>query len=111
MEPRLAADLYALRQSCQDAMDFVEGVSHEQFLTDRLLQHAVTMALINIGAAAGRIADRSPIYAASQPVVEWRKIRDMRNRIAHGYNELDFDMVWKAAKEDVPELLEAVGKE
>jgi uncharacterized protein with HEPN domain len=33
----------------------------------------------------------------------------MRNRIAHGYNELDFDMVWRAAKEDVPELLKAVG--
>ena len=111
MEPRLAADLYALRQSCQNAVTFLEGVSQAQFLTDQLLQHAVTMALINIGAAAGRIADRSPIYAASKPLVEWRKIRDMRNRIAHGYNELDFGMVWRAAKEDVPELLKAVGSE
>lgn len=39
-------------------------------------------------------------------MVPWRSMRGMRNRIAHGYFDIDLDVVWDAVKSALPELLE-----
>ena len=45
-----------------------------------------------------------PAFVASLPEVPWKDIRGLRNRIAHGYFEVDADIVWRAAVEEVPAL-------
>jgi uncharacterized protein with HEPN domain len=44
-------------------------------------------------------------FALAQPNVPWRKMRGMRNRITHGYFEVDFEMVWETVTTALPELL------
>lgn len=42
------------------------------------------------------------------PAIPWRAIIGMRNHIAHGYFELDADLVFEAVKNDIPELSVAI---
>jgi uncharacterized protein with HEPN domain len=40
----------------------------------------------------------------SMPHVPWSDIIGMRNRLIHGYFDIDLLIVWKTAMEEVPEL-------
>ena len=40
--------------------------------------------------------------------MRWTDIIGMRNRLVHGYNEIDFDIVWKTVSEDLPSLVRAL---
>ena len=37
--------------------------------------------------------------------VPWRNLRGMRNRIAHGYLDINLDVVWDTVQTALPELL------
>jgi uncharacterized protein with HEPN domain len=89
-----------------DACRFVEGFSESQFLADKRTQQAVVMSLVIIGEAATQIMDRDPDFAARHPEIPWRSMRGMRNRIAHGYFELDLGTVWATVKSDLPPLIQ-----
>lgn len=49
--------------------------------------------------------DNAPAFVAQHPEVPWRNIRGMRNRVAHGYFELNLDLVWDTVQTALPELL------
>jgi predicted nucleotidyltransferase len=42
------------------------------------------------------------------PGVPWRSMRGMRNRIAHGYFDIDLDAVWNTVDTALPERLKAL---
>lgn len=63
------------------------------------------MNLIVIGEAATRLARLHPSFIAAQGGLPWRGMIDMRNRVAHGYVELDFRVVWRTVHVELPELL------
>jgi uncharacterized protein with HEPN domain len=50
--------------------------------------------------------DRYPGFAERHPKVQWRNMRGMRNRIAHGYFDIDLDVVWDTVQIALPDLLE-----
>jgi uncharacterized protein with HEPN domain len=58
------------------------------------------------GEAATKLMDRYPDFAASHPHVPWRSMRGMRNRIAHGHFDIDFEVVWETVETALPALLE-----
>ena len=64
------------------------------------------MGLVVIGEAATKVMDRYPGFADRHPDVPWRSMRGMRNRIAHGYFEINLDVVWDTVQTALPELLE-----
>lgn len=63
------------------------------------------MSLIVIGEAAAKIMDSYPEFARAHPEIHWRGMRGMRNRIAHGYFEINLDVVWDTVRTALPELL------
>lgn len=64
-----------------------------------------------IGEGVNRINRILPDFLTSNfPHIPWRQIIGMRNHIAHGYFELDGDMVFEAIKSDIPPLLEEMKK-
>ena len=105
-EPRLTDYLAHSRQAAVDATRFVEGLSRDDFLADKRTQQAVIMSLLVIGEAATRLTNRYPEFAAAHPSVPWRSMRGMRNRIAHGYFDINLDVVWQTVMTALPELLE-----
>lgn len=58
--------------------------------------------LLIIGEAAKRL---SPKGRSHHPGVPWREIAGMRDRLIHGYHEVDLQEVWDTVKRDVPWLL------
>ena len=81
---------------------FVAGRRRQDLDTDDMLQFACIRGIEIIGEAAINI---SSAMRDAHPEVPWRKMAGMRNRIVHAYFEIDLDVVWKTATEELPQLL------
>ena len=75
------------------------------FETDLRTQRAVVMSLVIIGEAAAKVMDQCPDFASAHPTVPWRSMRGMRNRMAHGYFDINLDVVWDTVQTALPDLL------
>jgi len=60
--------------------------------------------IIIIGEAAAKLADECTEFVADHPDVPWKQMRGMRNRMAHGYFEINLDVVWDTVQQSLPEL-------
>jgi uncharacterized protein with HEPN domain len=83
--------------------EFTEGMTFEEFLSDRKTQFAVIRALEVIGEAAKAIPDD---FKRSHPRLPWREMARMRDKLIHAYFGVDLRVVWKTIKEDIPLLKE-----
>jgi uncharacterized protein with HEPN domain len=97
---------------CQDILDsgaailsYVQGITAENFVTERMRYSAVIREFEIIGEAVGKLpADLKDAY----PQIPWQDIKDFRNLLAHEYFGVDLDIVWNAIHNDLPLLLDAV---
>lgn len=103
-ENRLGDYLDHMREAAADAGSFVEGMSQNQFLQDKRTQQAVVMSLIVLGEAATKIMERHAAFAEMHSHIPWRNMRGMRNRIAHGYFDMNLEVVWDTVQIALPEL-------
>ncbi len=104
-ENRLADYLDHMHQAATDACGFVEGMAKEDFVKDKRTQQAVIMSLIIIGEAVTKVMDAYGGFAQAHGQIPWRNMRGMRNRIAHGYFDINLDVVWNTIQTALPELL------
>lgn len=104
-ENRLPDYLDHMQQAATDACAFVEGLGKADFLEDKRSQQAVIMSLIIIGEAATKVMDNYAEFTLAHAQVPWRSMRGMRNRIAHGYFDINLDIVWETVQTALPELL------
>lgn len=104
-EHRLPDYLDHMQQAATDACGFVEGLAKEDFLGDKRTQQAVIMSLIIIGEAVTKVMDECAEFTQAHAQVPWRNMRGMRNRIAHGYFDINLDVVWDTVQTALPELL------
>jgi uncharacterized protein with HEPN domain len=104
-ENRLPDYLDHIQQAATDACSFLEGLAKDDFLGDKRTQQAVIMSLIIIGEAATKVMDGYVEFAQAHPEVPWRSRRNMRNRMAHGYFDVDLDVAWETAQQWLPGLL------
>lgn len=81
---------------------FITGRRREDLDTDRMLLFAVVRAIEVIGVAAGKVSEEA---RAEAPDIPWAAIVSMRNRLIHGYFDIDTEMVWKTVTEELPALL------
>jgi uncharacterized protein with HEPN domain len=102
---RLPDYLDHIQQAAADACGFVEGLAKEDFLEDKRTQQAVIMSLIIIGEAATKVMDGYADFIQTHADVPWRSMRNMRNRMAHGYFDINLDVVWETVREWLPALL------
>lgn len=105
-EYRLPDYLGHMQQAATEARAFVDGLTKEDFLADKRTQQAVIMNLIIIGEAVTKVMGRFADFAQAHQQVPWRSMRGMRNRIAHGYFDINLDVVWDTVQTALPELLE-----
>ena len=97
-----------MQQAAADAIAFTEGMSQDDFLADKRTQQAVIMSLIVLGEAATKVMDRYPDFANAHAQVPWRNMRGMRNRIAHGYFDINLGLVWDTVQTALPPLVIAL---
>jgi len=75
--------------------------------TDRALGLAILRCLEIVGEAASRI----PVAMRRRnPKIPWPQIIGMRNRLIHGYDIVDYDIVWRTVTEELPPLIAELEK-
>lgn len=89
---------------------YLEDSSEIDFLDDKKTQDAVVRNFEVIGEAAHNIETFHSIFAETNAEVPWEFMYAMRNRIAHGYFKVDFELVWKTIHEDLPELHQLISQ-
>lgn len=86
--------------------DYAEGISRDEFFADKKTQQAVVLNIMIIGEAATQIGNEYPEWADQHPQIQWRAMRGMRNRMAHGYFDINLQVVWDTVQLSLPELEE-----
>jgi uncharacterized protein with HEPN domain len=67
------------------------------------------LALLHLIQVLGEAASRvSAVFREEHPELPWGQMVGMRNRIVHGYNHVDPDIVWRVATEDLEPVLAAL---
>lgn len=87
---------------CERISAYLTGVERDAFMANDEKQYAVYAQLIIIGESANRF---SAEYQQANPSLPWRQMIGMRNRIVHGYDSVDWNIVWEAATMHIPKLL------
>lgn len=96
------ANLEDIRIAGELIRSFLNGVSHEKFLQSDLVQSAVIRQLEVMGEAVKRL---TPEFRAAHPSIPWPQIAGLRDRLIHGYDDINIERVWIIATENVPQLL------
>jgi uncharacterized protein with HEPN domain len=77
----------------------------EGFDRDEYAQLALVHLVQIIGEAAARLSNE---VVENHPEIPWRQIVAMRNRVVHGYFDVDLDVLWTVVDADVPKLAQAI---
>jgi uncharacterized protein with HEPN domain len=102
---RLPDHLGRMLEAAQQALSYVEGNEKPDFMEDRRTQQAVVLNLILIGEESTKILATYPDFAHAHTEIPWRSMKGMRNRIAHGYYEINMDTVWDTVQQALPPLV------
>lgn len=95
----------ALRQilsHSREAVDICRERSRTDLDSDRLLNLALTRLIEIIGEAANRVPDS---IQAQYPNFPWMQMISARNRVIHGYDNVDFDILWTIVNHDLPAVI------
>jgi uncharacterized protein with HEPN domain len=103
MTPDDDARLRHMLEAARDAMGFMEDCSREDLDRDRKLALAIVKCIEIIGEAAAKVTAET---RQSNPSIPWPAIVGMRNRLIHGYFEIDLDRVWNTVRINLPPLVE-----
>lgn len=107
-EDRIVFSLDRMRAAAFDAHRFVEGVEKTEFMQDVILQRAVGMSLLMAAELALQLMARHPEFVEEHSEFPWASMRGMRNRIAHGYFDIDLEKVWSTARNEATDLVEKI---
>lgn len=91
--------------AARTAIEFMTGMTYEQFERDEKALSAVLWQIAIIGEAAAKISMESRKKNSNIP---WRDITDMRNKLVHDYRRIDLSKVWDTLRTDLPALIRLV---
>jgi uncharacterized protein with HEPN domain len=91
----------------REAVSFVQGKARADLDTNRLLTLALTHLLQIVGEAAARMPADD---CARHPQIPWPQIVGLRNRLIHGYDSTDLDILWQILTADLPPLIAELEK-
>ena len=94
--------LLHMLEHAREAVELVEGHARENLDKDRVLSLAVVRLLEIVGEAAAGVSEKS---RGEFPGIPWAEIVGLRNRLIHGYDSVDLDIVWNIVKGDLPALV------
>lgn len=85
-----------------EAVEITQGKTRADLDHDRLLNLALARLIEIIGEAANRIPEEVQV---KYPALPWLQMIGARNRLIHGYDSVDFDILWVIIEQDLPILI------
>lgn len=101
-EEQDAAYLWDMREAAREGVAILGGMGVEAFKQDKLRCRGVERIIEIVGEAARRV---SPQYQVQHPEVPWHDIIGQRNIVAHEYGQIDYDLLYKTVRQDMPVLI------
>jgi uncharacterized protein with HEPN domain len=98
-----AARLRHMLANARRAVRLASGRGRADLDADELFNLAMTRLLEVVGEAAARV---SPATRERCPNIPWPSIAGMRNRLIHGYDQVDFNVLWDVVQYDLPGLID-----
>lgn len=89
----------------REAVQMARGRCRQDLDRDRMLELSLVRLVEVVGEAASRVA---PEEQAQYPSIPWPKIVGMRQRLVHGYDTVDLQVLWDTITDDLPPLIIAL---
>lgn len=77
------------------------GDDYDVFAKDAIYRNAAALCILQIGELVGKLTEE---FRETHAAIPWRKIKAMRNIVAHSYGSVDSEVTWEIIKDDIPEL-------
>jgi uncharacterized protein with HEPN domain len=94
------------RAYAQELYGFIERQTDEGFLQDRGLQLIVHKLLEIVGEALNGAKKSEPEIVAQ--VQDMQRYISLRNQITHGYDTVDYNILWNVSRQEIPKLIVAL---
>lgn len=92
-------------ESSNNIQSYAGSFSFDELIKDKMRIDAIVRNFEIIGEAAGKIPQE---IRDKYPIVEWRRIADFRNVLAHEYFGIKYKIMWDIIKNKIPDLKKAV---
>ena len=107
LDEQVRSYLWDIREAAREIDEFLREIKFHEFEKNKVLRYAVERQLLVIGEAAVHI---SPQFRKKHPDINWSRLVELRNVLAHEYGETLTNRVWLAATEGLAEMLEPLEK-
>lgn len=98
----VGVSLAQMRDHAREALVMAHGKTREDLDSNRMLNLSLVKLLEIVGEAAGRVPTEA---RAKYPQIPWPQLITLRHRLIHGYDQVDFDILWEIITEDLPPLV------
>jgi uncharacterized protein with HEPN domain len=102
MKLETATRLHDAARACGALQEITASLTEQAFLNDQIRRLAVWKLLEIVGEALRRANDADATIGERIP--DLRRIVDTRNRITHGYDSVNFRMIWRIVQYEIPKL-------
>jgi len=102
-DPEIA--LKQILSHAREAVEICHGRKRSDLDSDRLLNLALTRLVEIVGEAANRVPAS---IQEKYPDLPWLQMIGVRNRLIHGYDSVDFDILWIIVQHDLPSVIEKI---
>lgn len=97
--------LIHMLEACDRTARLVEDRTREDLDADEMLRLALQYLVLTLGEAAKNIPQE---IQAKAPGIPWRAVAASRDRMAHGYFDINLDILWIMVATDIPDLRKAL---
>ena len=93
--------LLQIIKRCNRVIEKVSNINVTDFSLNDDIKEVVCFNLFQIGELANGLSIE---FIKEYNKIPWKQIIGMRNRIVHGYDTINLEIVWSTAIESIPEL-------
>ncbi len=86
-------------------LSYTNGKTHKEFLADLRTQDAVVRNIEIIGEATKKLPGD---FKQNHEDIPWKAIAGTRDKLVHDYFGVNYDVVWRIIRNDLPSLLEKI---
>lgn len=99
--------LHHIIDSINKIRSYTDGYTFNKFITNEMLVDAILRNFEIIGEASNNLGDD---FKTDHITIDFRSAVSIRNRLIHGYDDVNLEIVWNTIKKDLPKMKKEIKK-